>query len=777
MIIGQTYLIEGKVSAYKGERQINVSSFRNVKPVNKKGIILYLQTLKGLKSKAYAIYDEFGKDSIQILMEDPMIVAKNIKGIGKKSVLSWKEQLDLMKESQYTIQSLLSYGITIKQAKKLYDKYGDSIVSNIEENPYMLTQMVRNYGFEKCDRIARNINYDPKSPFRIQECIIYILNEYSLNGNCYLYKEELIDETISFLNIKLNINEMKKYAKEKEGEIEFEYEYGDYKYLVNYNKMIDLINLYINEKNYKKRDKYRYVVLEFNKDEVNKELEVIERRKRIICDDDRVYLTDLYFAERDVAKRVCELIAETPFIKPINLKEELDNYCKANKIILEDKQKLAVLEMAQNDGGFFILCGNAGCGKTYTLKIILEMIKLQYRNIRKKFRVKVLAPTGKASKVASKSTGMECMTVHRGLGYNPSGGFEYDEYNQLEYDCVVVDESSMLDISLTRSLLVAIKNGTKVIFMGDTKQLPSIGPGNVLHDLINTNIVKVIMLDVVKRQGELSGIIRNANNIINVKMIENCNDTKDAYFVPRDTIEGAQRAIVESIRRILNWDDYNIEDVQLLCPQRNGLIGTIYMNYLLQKEFNPDTEGFTILNQKFQIRFNGYSEPTLIELYFKKGDKVIHIKNDYEMEWYKKDALSKYFKINQVGITNGECGIIEDIISTKIEGEKIKRIIVRYDDKYVFYDGVFDSLDHAYALTIHKSQGSSWKAIIMPIMKQNYIMLDNNLFYTGYTRAESFEVTIGQPDAVRYAINTFKTIKRYTYLTERIKEFINIKNK
>lgn len=738
---------------------------------------MYLQTLKGLKSKAYAIYDKFGKDSIKILMEDPMIVANNIKGIGKKSVLSWKEQLDLMKESQHTIQSLLSYGITIKESKKLYDKYGDSIVSNIEENPYMLAQMVKGYGFEKCDRIARNINYDPKSPFRIQECIIYILNEYSLNGNCYLPKEELIDETINYLNIKLNINEMKMYAKDKEKEIEFEHEYGGYKYLINYKEMINMLNLYTNEKDYKKRDKYRYVALRFNEDEVNKNLDIIERRKRIINDDDKIYLTDLYFDEREVAKKVCELITETPFIKPINLEEELDNYCKTNKILLEDKQKLAVLEMAKNDGGFFILCGNAGCGKTYTLKIILDMIKAQYKNIHKTFRVKVLAPTGKASKVASKSTGMECMTVHRGLGYNTLEGFEFNEYNQLDYDCVVVDESSMLDISLTKSLLVAIRNGTKVIFMGDTKQLPSIGPGNVLHDLINTNIVKVIMLDVVKRQGELSGIIRNANNIINVKMIKSYNDTKDAYFVPRDTVEGTQKAIIESMRRILNWDDYNLEDVQLLCPQKNGLIGTIYMNYILQKEFNPNTEELMVLNKKFQTRLNDYSGLTFIELYFKKGDKVIHIKNDYEMEWYKKDALSKYIKIDQIGITNGECGIIEDISTTIIEGEKIRRIIVRYDDKYVFYDGVFDSLDHAYALTIHKSQGSSWKAIIMPIMKQNYIMLDNNLLYTGYTRAELFEVTIGQPEALMYAINTFKTIKRYTYLTERIKEFIDIKNK
>jgi exodeoxyribonuclease V alpha subunit len=771
LVIGQTYSIEGNVTTYKGEKQIFVSKVKNVKPINKKGIIAYLQTLKGLKSKAELIYEEFGEKSIDILMEDPMQVAKAISGIGAKSVMNWKEQLDKMKDSQATISSLLGYGLSMTQSKKLYDQYKDDIVDRIEENPYFLALEVRGYGFDKCDRIARNIGHNPKSKFRLQEGIIHVLQESSSEGHCFLPLEELVQKSMNLLSVKLSFQEMTKLVAENSEKDSFEYKIGENKYIISYNELRKQLDLYSREKNPKKKEALRYVVVEITEDEIGDQLKEIAIQRRVVYEDGKIYLSYLYVDEQKVANRVKLLAVESSFPNSIQLEKELENYLKNNKISLEEMQRKAVVEFAQYRGGFYVLNGSAGCGKTFTLKIILKILEMQYKKNGKSFKVKVFAPTGKASKVATKSTGIECVTVHRGLGYNPQNGFTFNEEDPLEADVIVVDESSMLDITLMKHLLNAIAQGTKIIFMGDTKQLPSVGAGNVLHDLIESAIVKVVTLNVVKRQGSMSGIIRNANKIINGEMIETCEDTKDAYVLHRQTPEGTQKAILQSIKNILKFDGYTFEDVQVLCPQRTGLIGTYMMNYLIQQEFNRQEDGMKVLNKKFQITIDQKKGVEMLNLYFQKGDKVIHIKNNYDMEWYVKGHFDYIKDDKAIGITNGECGVIEEIISFKDKnGDNVTRIIVRYEDKYVFYDDGFDELDHAYALTIHKSQGSQWKAVILPIMKQNFMMLDNNLFYTGYTRAELFNCVIGQPDAIAYAIKTHKSRDRYTNLNHKIRE-------
>lgn len=405
--------------------------------------------------------------------------------------------------------------------------------------------------------------------------------------------------------------------------------------------------------------------------------------------------------------------------------------------------------------------------------LILETAKRLYKKSlgrNKNLEIMVFAPTGKASKVASKSTGMDCITVHRGLGYNPQGGFEYNEDNPLQADIIVCDESSMLDISLARYLFSAIKAGTKVILMGDTKQLPSVGAGNVLKDLIESNIVRVITLNVIKRQGLLSGVIKNANNIIEGKMVRTYEDTKDAYVIKRQTIKGCQKAIVDSIKRLLQFNEYTLDEIQLLIPQRKGSLGTYLFNYLLQEEFNPGNNNNKVLSKKFEARPDETSSSIEFKLYFKKGDKVIHIKNNYDIEHYIKLPTGHYKKIDKTGITNGECGVIEDIITIpgKQKGDETTRIIVRYEDIYVFYDDNFNELEHSYALTIHKSQGSAWKAVIIPVMTQHWNMLDANLLYTAWTRARKFGVIVGSEKALRHAIATHKSRNRYTNLKERL---------
>lgn len=769
LVIGQTYGLDGLICQYKGEKQINVQNIQNVKPINKKGIISYLQTLKGLKTRAFLIYDKFGAKSIEALMEDPLAVASSIKGIGDKMVLDWQEQLEKMKESQYAMSCLLGYGLTNKQAKKLYDTYGDAIIGKIEENPYFLSYEVRGYGFERCDRIARNIGHDPKSKFRIQEGLINVLEKASFAGNCFLPQNEFIVDAIKLLTVSLSYQEMIKFSAEQSGKADFEYAIGQYKYKVNYNKMIECLSLYKKEVKKAKKAEYRYVVVPFIGEEILEQLAEVQNQRRIIVEGDKIYLKELYDDECKVAERICLLSEEIPFRRNINLEEELDNFLKEGHVILEEKQRQAVLTFASKRGGIAVLTGPAGSGKTYTVKRVLELLKKQYDFNDKSFSVQVFAPTGKAAKVASRATGMECMTVHRGLSYNPLVGFLYNEDNPLEADCIVIDESSMLDITLTKHLLNAINNGTKVIFLGDTNQLPSIGAGNVLHDLMQSNIIKVVTLDVIKRQDGLSGIVKNANQIIKGNMISSCEDTKDAYVIFRKGLDAVQKVIIDSVHRLLENETFTFEDIQILCPQKNGLVGTYYLNYLLQKEFNPIDEGYKVLARTFQIQSSFEGKTETINLFFRKNDKVIHIKNNYDMEWYSKDVnLGYVLDKTIVGITNGECGTIEEIDKIKVDGKEKFRIIVKYENGYVFYDDGFDELEHAYALTIHKSQGSQWKAVIIPLVTQHYSMLDNNLFYTAYTRAESFVVTVGQPEAFRLAIKTHKTRNRHTGLVNKI---------
>jgi len=773
LIVGQTYLADGYIAEYQGKKQISVNTCRNVKPVNKKGIVAYLQTLKGLKSKAELIYEKFGEKSIDVLMKDPMEVSRKIRGIGQKSVLNWSEQLDKMKDSQVFMSTLLGYGLTPHQANTLFNKYKEEIVSKIEENPYFLASEVRGYGFERCDRIARIMGFDPKSPFRIQEGIIHALNQATSEGHCFLPAEELIKRVYSLLTIKLTIVEMNQLLQEHQGATSILYRIGDIEYEIEYEALSEAKSNFNYEKNKRKKDSWRYTLVSFSQEEIVQELSILTKNYRTVVNNGNIYVRELYLDEQIVAKRVIDLASsKLPFAKGMNLNQELKDYLTQKGYQLEQKQEEAVFTFSESRGGFYILNGSAGCGKTFTLKIILAMLERLFAKNKKTCKIKVFAPTGKASKVASKSTERLCSTIHRGLGYNPIEGFTFNEDEPLEADILVVDESTMMDIPIAKHLLLAVSNGTKVILMGDTKQLPSVGAGNVFKDLIQSGIVEIVTLDVVKRQDALSGIIQNANRIISGEMIESCEDTKDAYVLHRQTTEGTISAILESMKRILKFPGYTIEDVQVLAPQRSSSVGTYMLNYLIQQEFNAhNNKGMRVINQKFEATINPKVGQKSYELYFQKGDKVIHITNEYDMPWYVKGHYNDYLKDeNTLGITNGECGVIEDIIQEQGSKGKFIRIIVKYEDKYVFYDNNFLSLDHAWSLTIHKSQGSQWKAVIMPIMMQNYMMLDNNLFYTGYTRAELFSCVIGQPDAIRHAIKTYKTITRYTALDEKIKE-------
>ena len=764
LAIGQFYELKGTVQLdkkTKSEKIITVNEITPVRPTNRQGIIGYLKMLKGVNYKAEILYDTFGDKVIDMIMNEPLTVAKSIRGIGEKSVLGWREELLAMEGEQQVLTTLLSYGLSNKQATELIKQFGPPIAERIQENPYILSTLLREYGFKRCDDIAKQMGFNMKHDSRIEGALLHVLEQATFEGHCYLPLEELCDRAIQLLTIRLTYYEMKRIHKENSEAFLL----GAKQYPVNPLHVSSALSAYDSASTQEEKDNARYTLVHFDEDDLSIPLQNLVKERTLIYEDESVYLRSYYVAEEKVAERIISLIPETPFKRPLDGEDLLVQYCSKMDIHLEERQKEAVLRFSENKGGFFVLDGSAGCGKTFTLNIILKFIEMKYKYNGEHCEIEVFAPTGKASKIASKSTKRDCKTVHRGLQYSPAfGGFIFNEANPLDIDVLVIDETSMLDLLLAENLLSAIRRGTKVIFMGDTKQLESVGAGNVLKDIIDSNAVTVVTLNVPKRQGILSGINQNAQRIIHGEMVTTASDTKDAYILSRETAETAQQAIIQSIQRISSR--FSLEDIQVLSPQRTTAIGTYYLNYLLQQAFNPSPAPIEVKKRTFQLHGQEFT------LSFKVHDKVIHTRNNMGVEWYKKTKTG-YEKIEgRQGITNGECGVIEEMFETEIKGVKVKRIIVRYEDAFVFYDGEFDDLDFAWALSIHKSQGSQWKAVVIPVMNLTRKMLNRNLLYTAYTRAQEFNVVVGQKDAIHHAINNISNQFRYTGLSRRLKEKI-----
>lgn len=409
------------------------------------------------------------------------------------------------------------------------------------------------------------------------------------------------------------------------------------------------------------------------------------------------------------------------------------------------------------------------CGKTFTLNIALKLIEYVYIKKFGYFEPIVLAPTGRAAKVAASATKREASTIHKALKLTSDGGFYYNAQNNLPYNCIICDETSMLDVELAKYLLEAISNRTKLIFIGDTKQLASVGPGNVLKDIVNSGKFKVTTLNVVKRQSLDSGIYKNAQRIINGQMITSEKETKDAFVYKGEDNEGIVNKIVNMYSKLRN--NLTIDQIQVLAPQKAGILGTNYLNFILQDKFNHENIGLRVLNRQISITLDS-GNTAKYELYFKQGDKVIHTENDYILPWYQLiDGKLELDENNYCGVSNGETGRIIKIMETEDENRNtITMIIVKYDEKYIIYNNDFSQLDHAYCMTIHKSQGSEWPAVIIPITFSSYRMLEKNLIYTGYTRAKKWIGVIGDPEAMNYAITTEKSSERQTGLEDRIRE-------
>lgn len=759
--IGQTYEVVGKIKEHKGENQISVSQIKKVLPANKRGIINFFKSFSGVGVYPELIYEKFGDKSLQILKDEPMKIVDAFPALWEEKVMDWRKQLEDVRDDYYIMTRLLAYGLKPTQIKGLFDKFGGAILQKIEQNPYFLAAEVRNYSFKKCDEIAQMMGFSPADPMRITEGIFYTISNAKYAGHTYLPYDVLIEQSKDNLALKIGINDARKLLKSMGTSENAIYKYGNMSFKVSKEELSMSIKNHREAKTKEEKEDMKICVFEPSDEILKTQIEMLIASKRIHIEDKKVFDFDSYNKESKIAWDIARINEN---FKPIesNIKDYLDKYCEKMKIVLEEKQKEAILDICSGKGGVFVLNGSAGCGKTFCLGIAIEMLKKLYKKQTGYFSSFTVAPTGKAAQVAAEATGMEASTIHKLLKYSPDSGYFYTASNQLYFDLLIIDESSMLDVDLAAALLDATDVETKVVFVGDTKQLPSVGAGNVLKDIINSGTISVTTLNVVKRQGKNSGIIKNANRIIDGEMPKTEKETKDAYVFLSDSQTSCLNKTIEVIKRRLKMG-VDIEDIQVLCPMKRGTVGTNYMNYALQKEFNHDIDGLEFLNRSVYM-----PDGTIIDLMFRKGDKVIHTKNNYNAKWYGIHN-KRLVELEETGVANGECGKIIKLMEHEDEYKNIIRtIFVKYQDKIIRYDDDFSELDLAYALTIHKSQGSQWDSVIIPIMSNSYVMLDREILYTGYTRAQKMSFLITEKSALQTAVKRIRSTERYTDLKEML---------
>lgn len=775
LYIGQTYKAKGKIYIYDRKKQLKVESIEKIKPKTPRTIKLFLKSLSEMGPFADLIYEEYGENALDVIKNNPLKLKEVAPAIYDNLALSWQKQLIEMNDSQEYLTVLINYGLKPIQAKHFFDIHKELCVQRIKENPYRLMSELEGFGFLKCDNIAKNIGYPLDSEQRINEALLYVLKATKYDGNTYMKKDELIEKTSDLLAIKLPINDMKKICKQAADKKEIVYKVGNLSFVIDTKDIFDAMKEYSNARYKKDKEEAKLIVFNIEKEKINFQIEFLKVEKKIVIDSSKkpikIYDKNLYMDEAYIAHKLYNIEKNNKMIENINVEELLDVYLYKNQIQLEEQQYNAVLNSAKSLGGFSIIDGSAGCGKTFTLNVALAIIEKIYENIFGYFEVTILAPTGRAAKVAQIATKRSASTIHKALKTKEDGKFFYNAQNNLPYNCIVCDEASMLDVEMARYLFEAIANKTKVIFIGDTKQLASVGAGNVLKDIINSNKFNVTTLNVAKRQALDSGIYKNAKRIINKDMISSEKETRDAFVYKALNNEKSLEKILDLYDNLIN--QLSLDQIQVLAPQKSGLLGTNYLNFILQERYNEKSEGIKILNKQISVRLNN-NETGKYELYFKKGDKVIHTENDYKLSWYQLSKGKLILDKTGIGISNGETGRIVSILQTKDENRNtINRIVVKYEDKYIIYTKDFSQLDHAYAMTIHKSQGSEWPAVIIPITFSSYMMLENNLIYTGYTRAKKWIAVVGDPEAMEYAINNEKSNERQTGLKDRILEMFS----
>ncbi|SER74508.1 ATP-dependent RecD-like DNA helicase [Lachnobacterium bovis] len=679
--------------------QFKTVSYEQKDPEDIVSIERYLGSgaVKGLgKALAARIVKKFKDDTFRIIEEEPERLAE-IKGISQQKAMDIANQINERKDLRRAMIYLQKYGISTLMAVKIYKTYKQDVFKILKENPYKLSEDIGGIGFKTADLIASKIGIKPDSDFRIQSGILYTLQQASLDGHTYLPFDEVIEQSINVLNV------------EKE--------------------QIDtnIMNLAIERK---------IIITDKN-------------------DDKQVFYAPYYYMEANSA-RMLKGINDYYEVSETELEKDIEEIQKKTKMTLDEAQKDAVRAAAQN--GLLIITGGPGTGKTTTINSIIQYFEMNGLDIF------LAAPTGRAAKRMSETTGFEAKTIHRMLELN--GGvegattFEKNSDNPLEADVIIIDEMSMVDIHLMNALLKAIIPGqTRLILVGDVSQLPSVGPGSVLKDIIDSECFKTVALTKIFRQASTSDIIVNAHKINAGEMVMLDNKSKDFFFLKRYEAEKIINVTLQLIiQKLPKYVDATPYDIQVLTPMRKGLLGVERLNGILQAYINPKSDKKSEKEHKDRI--------------FREGDKVMQMKNNYQMEW---EIKSKYgLAIDKgTGIFNGDVGKIE-----RINEYTDSMTIVFDDNKTVEYPNkLLDDLDLAYAITIHKSQGSEYPAIVIPLLTGPSMLLNRNLLYTAVTRAKKCVTIVGNDKTFDMMVKNVSQQKRYSGLIERLKEdFYDNKN-
>ncbi len=719
----------GTVGTYRGEKQLKADTVEFIEPATDEGIISFLSCgiIKGVGEKTArnivsgyksgAGYVEgFGSKTLEVIKNEPLALTK-IRGISPDKARVIHDSYMENMEYQNVMIFFQKFGVSSAKAMKIYNTFKGTSIAIAEQNPYMFSN-IRGFGFKSCDEIAKKLGIDPHSIFRLESALKSVLETAETDGHCYLFKDKLLELTAKAL------------SDEHDTISETELEEG-------YNRMLKMGN---------------FVNITYSED--NEKFEA-------------VYTKDMYKMEYETAVAIKDIANCHPDVRLCNVDALIEEFEAMRGFELESMQKEAV--RAVFDTNLLILTGSAGSGKTTTVECMIYVLQKYFAN-QEEMSFMLAAPTGKAAKRLTEITGFEAMTLHRLLQFSyENKGFFYRQGNELPYDLIVVDESSMLSIDLAHALFTAISPGTTVVMIGDTQQLPSVGAGNVLDDMIKSGIIRTVKLNVIKRQADGSGIITNANRIINGEMPEIINQNKDFFIIEEEDKNRVIKRTLEALTRLMTGYNYTIDDVQVICPQKTSEIGTYEMNKAIQELVNPAAP------EKAEIK-RGNS-------IFREGDKVIHLSNNYEAAHYHKDPFTgRYVAEENSGVFNGDIGRIieiskinetnlnEDDEDSSNSTNSEKRVAVQYDDFIIIYEiNELEEIDLAYSLTVHKMQGSQCEAAIILCHMRNYIMLNRNLGYTAVTRAKKMACIIGQKKAIKVMVSNIKINERNSMLCDLLK--------
>ena len=693
--VGESLEVEGEITYdNKYGEQLNVSSYQKKLPSSTVEIEKYLASgiisTIGPKNASY-IVEQFGKKSLDIVFDETDKLIE-VRGIGKKSIEKIKKSVEELKFSKNILFHLTGLGISLSLSKKIYNIFKENTLEVINENPYKLIKNVRGIGFLKADEIALKNNLDKNSPYRIESAILYVLNQKAVNfGHVYYPKEKLTNEVSKLIGVETEL-------------IEPVY-----------------MNLLLSSD----------IVIDNSFEDAN------------------IYLDYLYVSESYIASKLAKMALNDDFKILFDIEKEIKEAIKSLSIKLSKIQIDAIKSCFEEN--ISIITGGPGTGKT---TIINTISKIYLDN---GYDISLCAPTGRAAKRIEETTGIEAKTIHRMLGYIPSsyddiGHFEYNEDNPLDTDVIIIDEMSMVDVVLFEKLLRGMKDNTRLVIVGDVDQLPSVGAGNVLRDLINSKKIKYTKLVDIFRQSESSNIIVNAHKINNGKEPILNEKNSDFFFLKTETPAITRNVVVDLIsKRLPNAYGYDFsKDIQILTQSRKGICGVFELNRLLQDILNPKTETTDELlvgNKLFRV-----------------NDKVMQTKNNYNLSFFDSDGEENF------GVYNGDMGHIIFIDKSS------KKLTVEMDDNrvidYTLED--LDNLELAYAITIHKSQGSEFKSVIIPMFDGYRLLQTRNLLYTAITRAKENIVLVGDKNVMNNMIRNNTINSRYSNLENRIKHFYGL---